>query len=62
VQRETPVAITLVNQAETVTLGRDNIAKVERLNFPLMPSRMLDGLSEKDAVDLIAYLRSGGAR
>lgn len=58
VQRETPAAVTLVNQTETVTLARENIRKMERLNFSLMPPGLLQGMSEADVVDLIAYLRT----
>jgi hypothetical protein len=52
----------LVNQAGTVTLGRDSIEKMERLNFSLMPSRLLEAMREQEAIDLVAYLRSGGGR
>jgi len=56
VQRETPGAVTLVNQAESITLSRDRIKKLERLEVSLMPPGLLSSLSEPDVADLIAYL------
>jgi putative membrane-bound dehydrogenase-like protein len=58
VQRETPAALTFANQTETVTLGRDRIKKLDRLEISLMPPGLLSSLSESDAADLIAYLRA----
>ena len=58
VQRETPAAITLVNMAETVTLARDNIRKVERLEMSLMPPGLFQSLKDDEVADLVAYLRS----
>lgn len=58
VQRETPAAITLVNQAETMTIARDNLKRMERLTVSLMPPGLLAGLPEQEAVDLVAYLRT----
>ena len=58
VQRETPVAITLVNMAETVTIARDNIKKVERLDVSLMPPGLFQAMKEDEVADLVAYLRS----
>jgi hypothetical protein len=58
VQRETPTALTFANQTETVTLARDRIKKIDRLELSLMPPGLLSSLSESDAADLIAYLRT----
>ena len=58
VQRETPAAVTLVNQTESVTFARDNIKKLDRLNFSLMPPGLLQGMTEEEVVNLIAYLRT----
>ncbi len=58
VQRETPTALTFVNQTETITLARDRIRKLERLDVSLMPPGLLSTLSESDTADLIAYLRT----
>ncbi|MGH8021506.1 MAG: PVC-type heme-binding CxxCH protein [Opitutaceae bacterium] len=58
VQRETPGAITLVNQAGTVTLSRDNIKTTTTLEFSLMPPGLLQAMSEDEVADLIAYLGS----
>ncbi len=58
VQRETPSAVTLVNMAETVTLARDNIKKLDRLEMSLMPPGLFQTLKEEEVVDLVAYLKS----
>jgi putative heme-binding domain-containing protein len=58
VQRETPAAVTLVNMAETVTLARDSIKKLERLPVSLMPPGLLQTLQENEVADLVAYLKS----
>jgi putative heme-binding domain-containing protein len=58
VQRETPAAVTLVNMAETVTLARDNIKKMDRLEVSLMPPGLFQSMKEDEVVDLVAYLRS----
>ena len=58
VQRETPSTVTIANQAETITLARDNIKKLERLDVSLMPPGLLSGLPESEVTDLIAYLRT----
>src|SRR5690606_12542266 len=46
VQRETPSAVTLVNMAETVTLARENIEKLERLEMSLMPPGLFHSMQE----------------
>ncbi len=58
VQKETPAAVTLANQAEVTTLARDNIKKMEKLEMSLMPPGLLSAMSETEVVDLIAYLRT----
>lgn len=58
VRSETSTAVAIVNQAETVTFARDEIAKMERLELSLMPPGLLSGLNEDEVVDLIAYLRT----
>lgn len=60
VQHETPAAVTLVNQAETLTLARDHIKTLQRLDVSMMPPGLLSSLSEPDAADLIAYLQTKG--
>lgn len=55
---ETPTAVTLVNQAETVTLAKDQIRRLERLEVSLMPAGLLSALSEPDVADLVAYLQT----
>jgi putative heme-binding domain-containing protein len=57
-QRETPASLVLVNQAETITIARDNLKRMERLPVSLMPPGLLASLPEQEAVDLIAYLRA----
>jgi putative membrane-bound dehydrogenase-like protein len=58
VRNETPSAVTIANQTEAVTFARENIKKLERLNFSLMPPGLLQGMAEQEVVDLIAYLRT----
>mgnify|MGYP001792006375 CR=1 FL=1 len=41
----TPTALTFVNQPETITLARDRIRKLERLEVSLMPPGLLSALS-----------------
>ena len=58
IQKQTPNTVTLVNQAETVTLARDSIKSLTQHELSLMPPGLLQGLSETEVVDLVAYLRS----
>lgn len=58
VQKETPSSVTIANQAETVTIARENIKKLEKLEVSLMPPGLLSGMTESEVVDLIAYLRT----
>lgn len=58
VRSETPGAVTIVNQAESVTIAQDEIARREHLPVSLMPPGLLHGLSEEEVVDLVAYLRT----
>jgi hypothetical protein len=44
--------------AETVTLSRDNIKKMDRLEMSLMPPGLFQALPENEVVDLVAYLKS----
>ena len=57
VQRETPSTVTLVNQAETVTLARDTIKQLQPQELSLMPPGLLQSLSEQEVADLVRYLR-----
>lgn len=59
-QRETPSAVTLVNQAESATLSKDGIKSLNRIEASLMPPGLLGSLTEPDVADLIAYLRTSG--
>jgi putative membrane-bound dehydrogenase-like protein len=58
IRAETASAITLVNQAETVTLAKEQIRRLERLEISLMPAGLLSTLTEPDVADLIAYLQT----
>ncbi len=58
VQRETPAAVTIVNMAETVTLARENIKKLDRLEMSLMPPGLFQSLQEDEVADLVKYLQS----
>ena len=60
IQRQTANAVTLVNQAETITLPRDTIKTMEQHEVSLMPPGLLQGMSESDVADLVAYLRTSG--
>ena len=57
-QRETAHAVTLVNQAESTTLSRSEIKSMQQHELSLMPPGLLQALSETEAADLIAYLRT----
>jgi hypothetical protein len=54
----TAAAITLVNQAETVTLSKAQIRRQERLEISLMPAGLFSALTEPDVADLVAYLQT----
>ncbi|MEO6006351.1 MAG: PVC-type heme-binding CxxCH protein [Opitutus sp.] len=58
IQRQTASAVTLINQAETITLPRDTIKSLEQHEVSLMPPGLLQGMSESDVADLVAYLRT----
>jgi putative heme-binding domain-containing protein len=57
-RRETTDAVTIANMAETVTIARDNIRKMDQREISLMPPGLLDGLKEQEVADLVVYLRS----
>ncbi|MEK7865993.1 MAG: PVC-type heme-binding CxxCH protein [Planctomycetota bacterium] len=59
IQRQaTDAAITLVNETGTVTISRSEI-EVSRLSeVSAMPNGLLEGLTEAEVRDLVAYLRS----
>jgi putative membrane-bound dehydrogenase-like protein len=57
VQRETPAAVTIVNMAETVTIARENIKKLDRHEMSLMPPGLFQAMKEDEVADLVAYLR-----
>ncbi|HTO02310.1 MAG TPA: c-type cytochrome, partial [Opitutus sp.] len=58
IQSQTANAVTLVNQAETTTLSRSNIKSLQQHELSLMPPGLLQGMSESDVADLVAYLRT----
>ena len=55
---ETDSAVTVRTQASAQVLAKRDIKKIERLEVSLMPPGQLDGLTDADARDLLAYLRS----
>jgi len=57
VQHETPSTVTLVNQAESVTLARNAIRQLQPQEMSLMPPGLLQSLSEQEVADLVRYLR-----
>ena len=53
---KTDRTITLKTQTETVTLERADIQSMRESSLSLMPEGLLEGLSETQVRDLIAYL------
>jgi putative membrane-bound dehydrogenase-like protein len=53
---KTERTITLKTQTETVTLDRSEIENIQESSLSLMPEGLLEGLSETQVRDLIAYL------
>lgn len=58
IQRQNAASITLVNQVESTTLPRAQVKTVTQLEMSLMPPGLLQGMSDDDVADLIAYLRN----
>lgn len=55
---ETDDALTVRTQFDRQRLGKQDVLRIERSEQSLMPPGQLDGLSEGDVRDLIAYLQS----
>jgi putative heme-binding domain-containing protein len=56
VTAKTERTITLKTQTETLTLDRSEIDRIQESSLSLMPEGLLEGLSETQVRDLIAYL------
>lgn len=59
-RQETDVAIVLEDAEKRVTLPRSEIESLRYTGLSLMPEGLLQGLSEPEIADLIAYLQSPG--
>jgi len=53
---QTERTLILKTMSETVTIGRDEIKRLEQSTLSLMPEGLLEALTETQARDLIAYL------
>lgn len=58
VAQETDHAVKVVSETGTVVLPREEIDKLKRSELSMMPEGLINGLSEKDFTDLVAYLRT----
>ena len=58
VSRETPQTITLRTPTEDLIIQKTDIAKRKASGTSMMPEGLLDGLSDNDTRDLLAYLAS----
>lgn len=57
---ETPRTLTLETPSERLVLERKSVVSLERLQISMMPEGLIDGLSETEVANLIAYLMSPG--
>ena len=51
-------AVKVVSETGTVVVPRAEIDKMKRSDLSMMPEGLLNGLSEQDVADLVAYLRT----
>jgi putative heme-binding domain-containing protein len=51
-------AITIVSETGKVVVPREDIDKTKRSDLSMMPEGLVNGMSEKDFTDLVAYLRT----
>ncbi len=58
VSRETPQTITLRTPTEDLIVQKSDIARRKASGTSIMPEGLLDGLSDNDTRDLLAYLGS----
>ncbi len=58
VSRETPQTITLRTPTEDLIIQKSDVSKSKASGISMMPEGLLDGLSDNDTRDLLAYLGS----
>jgi putative heme-binding domain-containing protein len=58
VRKENESTVTIQTQTGIVTLPRNEIVSRKESNLSMMPEGLLDTLSEKEILDLVAYLQS----
>jgi putative heme-binding domain-containing protein len=51
-------AVTIVSETGKVVVPHDDIDKIKRSDLSMMPEGLVNGMSEKDFTDLVAYLRT----
>jgi putative heme-binding domain-containing protein len=51
-------AVKVVSETGTVLVPRADIDKMKRSDLSMMPEGLLNGLSEQDVADLVAYLKT----
>lgn len=55
---ETEHAVKVVSETGTTVVPRDEIDKLKRSELSMMPEGLINGLSEREFADLVAYLRT----
>jgi putative heme-binding domain-containing protein len=58
IAQETDNAVKVVSETSTVVVPRDEIDKMKRSELSMMPEGLVNGMSEADFTDLVAYLRT----
>ena len=58
IAQETDHAVRVVSETGTVIVPRTEIDRLKRSELSMMPEGLINGLSEKDFADLVAYLRT----
>jgi putative heme-binding domain-containing protein len=58
VAQEGDHAVKVVSETGTVVVPHGEIDKIKRSDLSMMPDGLINGLSEKDFTDLVAYLRT----
>jgi putative heme-binding domain-containing protein len=51
-------AVTIVSETGKVVVPHEEVDKIKRSDLSMMPDGLINGLSEKDFTDLVAYLRT----
>jgi putative heme-binding domain-containing protein len=58
IAQETEHAVKVISETGTVVVPRDEIEKMKRSELSMMPEGLVNGMSEADFTDLVAYLRT----